>query len=138
MTAKAFSSLLVDLGIAESHSRPHVSDDNPFSEAQFKTVKYRPDFPARFGCIQHATNHCARLFNWYHHEHHHSGIALMTPADVHHGRAAAVQLRRATTLDAAYLRHPERFVRKAPAPPPLPSAVWINRPATADAVVVAQ
>jgi putative transposase len=129
MKSKTLAQLLTDLDVAASFSRPHVSDDNPFSEAQFKTLKYRPDFPDRFGCIQDARTHSARFFEWYHHEHRHSGLAWMTPADVHFGRAAAVRERRAVVLDAAYQRHPERFVRKPPTPPALPTAVWINPPA---------
>ena len=134
MTAKTFSCMLVDLGVTESHSRPYVSDDNCYSEAHFKTVKYRPNYPNRFGCIQDATSYCARFFDWYHRDHHHSGLGWMTPSDVHYGRAVAVQAERAKTLDAAYLVHPERFVRKPPTPPELPSQVWINKPATAVAV----
>jgi putative transposase len=134
MTATTFSAMLAKLGIAQSHSRPHVSDDNCYSEAHFKTVKYRPDFPDRFGCIQDAVSHCRRFFDWYHHDHRHSGIGWMTPADVHHGRAPAVHAQRARTLDAAYLLHPERFVCRPPTPPALPSQVWINKPATAVAV----
>jgi len=131
MTAKTFSSMLVDLGIAESHSRPHVSDDNCYSEAHFKTLKYRPEFPDRFGCIEDAIGHCRRFFDWYHLDHRHSGLGWMTPSDVHHGRASAVHARRAQTLDAAFRLHPERFVRRPPTPPTLPSEVWINKPASA-------
>jgi putative transposase len=134
MKAKTFRQLLTDLAVTHSFSRPHVSDDNPFSEAQFKTFKYRPDFPDRFGCLQDARAHSARFFEWYHHEHRHSGIAFMTPADVHFGRATAVHDRRAVVLDAAYQRHPERFVRKPPTPPALPTAVWINPPTPAAAL----
>lgn len=129
MKSKTLAQLLADLDILRSFSRPHVSDDNPFSEAHFKTFKYRPDFPDRFGSVQDARAHVARFFDWYHHEHRHSGIAWMTPADVHFGRAAAVRDRRALVLQAAYQRHPERFVRRPPTPPALPTAVWINPPA---------
>lgn len=132
MKSKSLAQLLADLDVSRSFSRPHVSDDNPFSEAQFKTLKYRPDFPDRFGSLPDARAHATRFFDWYHREHRHSGIAWMTPADVHFGRADAVRDRRATVLDAAYLRHPERFVRKPPTPPALPTAVWINPPRRQD------
>jgi putative transposase len=128
MKSKEVALLLADLGVTKTHSRPHVSNDNPFSEAHFKTVKYRPDFPDRFGSIEDARAFCRRFFEWYNNRHRHSGIGLMTPADVHHGRALGVRDHRARTLDAAYLLHPERFVRKPPAPPALPTAVWINPP----------
>jgi len=128
MTAKPVAFLLADLGVTKSHSRPHVSNDNPYSESQFRTLKYRPEFPARFGCFQDAHAHCGRFFSWYNDEHRHSGIGLHTPADVHYGRAAAVRQQRATVLDTAYAEHPERFVRKPPEPPALPTAVWINEP----------
>jgi len=121
---------LADLGVVKSHSRPYVSDDNPFSESQFKTLKYRPEFPERFGCQTDALGFCREFFAWYNHEHHHSGIALLTPEIVHHGRTPTVLATRQTTLDAAYLLHPERFVNKAPCPQPLPAAVWINPPET--------
>ena len=112
----------------QNHSRPHVSDDNPFSEAQFKTMKYRPDFPERFGSIEYARVHCQAFFSWYNTEHHHSGIALMSPEVVHHGRAVALTARRATTLDAAFIAHPNRFKGVQPQPPRLPDAVSINPP----------
>jgi putative transposase len=128
MKSKEVALLLSDLGVTKTHSRPHVSNDNPFSEAHFKTVKYRPDFPDRFGSIEDARAFCRRFFDWYNNRHRHSGIGLMTPADVHHGRALGVCDNRARTLDAAYRLHPERFVRKPPAPPALPTAVWINPP----------
>ncbi len=134
MTAKAFALLLADLGITKSLSRPHVSDDNPFSEAHFKTIKYRPDFPVCFGSIEDARAYFVRLFDWYHHRHRHSGIGWMTPADVHSGRAALVRDRRIQVLDAAYRLHPDRFVRRPPVPPALPAAVWINRPTVPDMV----
>jgi putative transposase len=129
MTSKPVAFLLADLGITQSHSRPHVSNDNPFSEAQFKTLKYRPYFPARFTSIEHARAHCQDFFPWYNHEHRHSGLGLHTAADVHHGTAAAIRAARATTLTAAYHQHPERFVRKPPAPPALPAGSAINPPA---------
>lgn len=128
MTSKPVAFLLADLGVTQSHSRPHVSNDNPFSEAQFKTLKYRPGFPARFPSIEAARAHCQTFFPWYNTEHRHSGLGLHTAADVHHGTAAAIQASRATVLTAAYHRHPERFVRRPPVPPRLPAAAWINPP----------
>jgi putative transposase len=128
MTSKAVALLLADLGVTKTHSRPHVSNDNPFSEAQFKTLKYRPDFPDRFGCIQDARGFCGPFFTWYNVEHRHSGIGLLTPAVVHFGRAAEVTEVRRGVLDTAYAAHPERFVRRPPAPPAAPTAVWINPP----------
>ena len=128
MASKPVAFLLADLGVAKSHSRPHCSNDNPYSEAQFKTLKYRPDFPDRFGSIEDARMFCDRFFRWYAHEHRHSGIGLHTPADVHYGRAHAVREARGRVLDAAYAAHPERFVRKPPEPPKLPEAAWINKP----------
>jgi Integrase core domain len=120
-----------DLGITKSHSRPHVSDDNPFSESQFKTLKYRPELPDRFGSLLEARALVTPLLHWYNEEHYHSGIALLTPADVHHGRAAAIIEARQRVLDAAYASHPERFVRGAPVHQQPPSEVWINPPAKA-------
>ncbi len=128
MRSKPVALLLADLGIAKSHSRPHTSNDNPYSEAQFKTLKYRPGFPARFGSIEDARSFCRRFFTWYNEEHRHVGIGLLTPAIVHAGRAPEVRAARAITLDAAYAAHPERFVRRPPRPPELPTAVWINKP----------
>jgi len=128
MTSKPVAMLLADLGVTRSHSRPHVPDDNPYSESQFKTLKHHPSFPDRFGCIQDARAFCQGFFGWYNHEHRHSGIALLTPADVHHGRASQVITARAAVLDGAYAKHPERFVRKPPQPPRLSEAVWINKP----------
>jgi putative transposase len=128
MTSKPVAFLLADLGVTQSHSRPHVSNDNPFSEAQFKTLKYRPDFPGRFGSIEAARCHCQVFFPWYNDEHRHSGLALHTPADVHHGTALAIRDKRAGVLDTAYKDHPERFVRKPPEPPKLPTTSWINKP----------
>ena len=128
MASKPVAFLLADLGVTKSHSRPHTSNDNPYSESQFKTLKHRPEFPDRFGCLEDAHAFCARFFRWYNQEHRHSGIGFHTPADVHYGRAELVQARRATVLDAAYAAHPERFVRKPPTPPQLPTAAWINKP----------
>lgn len=128
MIAKPVAFLLADLGVTKSHSRPHCSNDNPFSESQFRTLKYRPEFPERFGSYQDAHAFCSRFFGWYNHEHRHSGIGFHTPADVHYGRAELIRAQRAEVLDAAYAAHPERFVRKPPEPPALPNAVWINEP----------
>ena len=128
MTSKPVALLLADLGVTQSHSRPHTSNDNPYSEAQFKTLKYRPDFPARFGSLEDARAHCVDFFRWYNTEHHHSGLGLHTPADVHHGLAVARNTARATVLTAAYAAHPERFVRRPPTPRALPTAAWINPP----------
>lgn len=128
MRSKPVAALLVDLDVAKSHSRPYVSDDNPFSEAQFKTLKYRPDFPPRFGCIEDARAHCQLFFHWYNECHRHSGIAFMTPEAVHYGRAERLLKQRADTLDAAFLANPNRFKGKAPRPASLPPAVWINPP----------
>jgi putative transposase len=128
MTSKPVAFLLADLGVTQSHSRPHVCDDNPFSEAQFKTLKYRPDFPVRFASIEAARLHCQDFFAWYNDEHRHTGLALHTAADVHYGLADTVRDKRAGVLDAAYAAHPERFVRKPPQPPKLPTTAWINPP----------
>ena len=128
MTSKPVALLLADLGVTQSHSRPHVSNDNPYSEAQFKTLKYRPGFPRRFGSIETARAHCQDFFSWYNNQHRHGGLGLHTAADVHHGRAAAVRAARAQVLTTAYLAHPERFVRSPPAPPDLPAGSWINPP----------
>jgi len=133
MTSKPVAFLLADLGVTQSHSRPHVSNDNPYSEAQFKTLKYRPDFPTRFATIEAARRHCQTFFRWYNDEHRHTGLGLHTPADVHHGRADAVREERAAVLDAAYAAHPERFVRKPPEPPKLPTISWINPPEQTEA-----
>ena len=129
MSSKCVALMLSDLGVTKTHSRPHVSNDNPFSESQFKTMKYRPQFPLRFGCIEDARAFCVEFFRWYNTEHHHSGIALLTPETVHYGLAESVSQARLETLDRAYLLHPERFVRKQPEPPRLSNAVWINPPA---------
>jgi putative transposase len=128
MTSKPVAMLLSDLGVTKSHSRPHVPDDNPYSESQFKTLKHHPAFPDRFGCVQDARAFCQRFFGWYNLEHHHGGIGLLTPADVHYGRAEQVIGARQVVLDGAYAAHPERFVRKPPQPPQLPEAAWINKP----------
>jgi putative transposase len=128
MASKTVALLLADLGVTKSHSRPHCSNDNPYSEAQFKTLKYRPEFPDRFGSLEDGRAFCRRFFSWYNHEHRHSGIGFHTPASVHSGRAENIHLERARVLHAAYAAHPERFVRHPPVPPRLPSAAWINRP----------
>jgi putative transposase len=128
MTSKPVAFLLADLSVTKSHSRPHVSDDNPFSEAQFKTLKYRPDFPARFGSQEHARAHCRDFFPWYNNEHHHAGIGYFTPHDVHYGLAQAKCAARAEVMLAARTAHPERFTHAIPAYPRLPHAVWINKP----------
>jgi putative transposase len=128
MTSKVVAQLLADLGVTKTHSRPHVSNDNPFSESQFKTMKYRPEFPERFGSIQDARAFGCTFFPWYNHEHRHSGLALYTPADVHYARVEQVRRSRQAALDAAYHRHPNRFVRKPPQAASPPQAVWINPP----------
>jgi putative transposase len=128
MRSKPVALLLADLGVTKSHSRPHVSDDNPFSESHFKTLKYRPGFPDRFGSIEDARAFCVAFFAWYGTEHRHSGIALLTPEDVHYGRATERLAARGIVLDAAYAAHPERFVRRPPRPASPPTAVWINPP----------
>ena len=130
MTSKPVALMLADLGVTKTHSRPHVSDDNPYSESQFKTLKYRPEFPERFGSVQDARAFCQVFFPWYNGEHHHSGIALLTPEMLHYGAAGAVIEQRQKTLDRAYNRNPERFVHAAPKHPPVPTAVWINPPLT--------
>lgn len=130
MRSKTVAALLVDLEVIKTHSRPHVSNDNPFSEAHFKTLKYRPDFPDRFGCIEDARAHCQTFFAWYNTEHRHSGIGLMTPQTVHAGGAPELNRLRSATLDAAFLAHPNRFRHVAPRPPELPVAAWINPPKT--------
>jgi putative transposase len=127
MTSKPVAFLMADLGVTKTHSRPYVSDDNPYSESQFRTLKYRPEFPERFGCIQDARAFCQEFFGWYNNEHRHSGIGMLTPAVVHFGQAQAVLAGRQVVLDNAYQAHPERFARR-PAPLRLPSEVWINKP----------
>ena len=128
MTSKPVALLLSDLGVTKSHSRPHVSNDNPYSEAQFKTLKYRPAFPERFGSVEDSRGACGDFFRWYNLEHHHSGLGLLTPHDVHHGLAKARVEARSATLAGAFREHPERFTRGLPQPPALPTAAWINKP----------
>lgn len=128
MTSKPVAFLLSDLGVTKTHSRPYTSTDNPYSEAQFKTMKYRPGFPDRFATIEQARAFCRPFFLWYNQEHRHSGLGLMTPEAVHTERAQALHAHRSTVLAAAHAAHPERFVRGAPTPPPLPTQVWINPP----------
>jgi len=130
MRSKSLALLLADLGVTKTHSRPYVSNDNPYSEAQFKTLKYRPDYPDRFGSLADTRSWARSFFQWYNHQHRHSGLGLMTPATVHYGQAQAVYQQRQQVLQAAYAAHPERFVRGSPNPPGLPTAVWINRPQT--------
>jgi len=130
MKSKPVALLLADLGVTKTHSRPHVSDDNPYSESQFKTLKYCPGFPDRFGSIEDARTFCRDFFAWYNHEHRHGGIGLMTPAMVHHGVAGAVWDARQEVLRTAFNRNPERFVKGIPSPPELPTAAWINKPKT--------
>ncbi len=138
MTSKPVALLLADLGVIKTHSRPHVSNDNPFSESQFKTLKYRPEFPERFGCLEDGRAFGHVFFPWYNNEHHHSGLGFLTPAVVHYGLAEAVREKRNDVLVAAYAAHPERFVKGTPQPAELPRAVWINppwkKPARQDAV----
>ena len=126
MTSKPVAFLLADLGITKTHSRPSVSNDNPFSEAQFKTMKYRPDFPDAFASCEAARGFCQPFFTWYNTEHHHVGLGLLTPAIVHYGHADAARAARQGVLTTAYAAHPERFVRHPPTPPAIPTAVWIN------------
>jgi putative transposase len=128
MKSKPVAFLMADLGITKTHSRPHTSDDNPFSEAQFKTLKYRPGFPDRFGCIEDARQFSRTFFAWYNNEHKHTGISLLSPTDVHHGNTDTIIASRQAVLDNAYALHPERFVRKMPLHKPMPEAVWINEP----------
>jgi putative transposase len=128
MKSKALALMLADLGVTKTHSRPHVSNDNPFSEAQFKTLKYRPEFPPRFGCLEDARTHCRGFFRWYNTEHRHSGIAFMTPENVHHGRALAIVEARTQALNDAFEANPARFKGRRPIPAQPPEAVWINPP----------
>lgn len=130
MTSKPVAFLLADLGVAKTHSRPYTSTDNPYSEAQFRTLKYRPGFPVHFDSVQQARAFCRQFFNWYNHQHRHSGIGLITPAAVHYGRAGQVRANRGLVLAAAYAATPERFIGGAPQPAALPTAAWINKPAT--------
>jgi putative transposase len=129
MKSQGVATLLGSLGVTKTHSRPHVSNDNPYSEAQFKTLKYCPEFPERFGGYEDTLGFCHQFFGYYNHEHRHSGIGLMTPYAVHHGLAPQIVAARQDTLLDAYARHPERFVRRAPRPPILPEEAWINPPA---------
>jgi putative transposase len=126
MTSKCVAQLLVDLGVAKSHSRPYVSDDNPFSEAQFKTLKYHPTYPERFGSLEDAQAWARPFFQGYNHDHHHTGLALLTPAQVHQGQTAQALAARQQVLATAYQAHPERFVRGRPTPKAPPAAVWIT------------
>jgi putative transposase len=128
MKAKATALMLADLGVTKSHSRPYTSNDNPFSESHFKTMKYQPQFPKRFGCIQDAKAFCRAFFDWYNRNHHHLGIGLMTPDQVHYGQTDDVHAARQKTLNTAFRSNPERFVNKSPIPPEKPVAVWINPP----------
>ena len=128
MRSQTVAQLLATLGVVKSHSRPHVSNDNPFSESQFKTLKYRPEFPQRFDSFEEAKSFCTTFFQWQNHEHHHWGLGLLTPATVHYGQADVVLAARQTVLDQAHAAHPERFVNQPPRPLPLPSKVYINPP----------
>jgi putative transposase len=132
MRSKPVALLLADLSVTKTHSRPYTSNDNPYSESQFRTMKYRPEFPDRFGCLQDSRAFCQTFFPWYNDDHRHSGIGMMTPAMVHYGSAHAVRQNRQFVLDAAYRNHPERFVRRPPIQPQLPKEVWINKPPNSD------
>jgi len=138
MKSNHVAMLLANLGVTKTHSRPHVSDDNPYSEAQFKTLKYRPDFPERFGCIEDARAFNGDFFRWYNNEHHHTGLGLLTPADVHFGRAVDRHASRTIVLETAHRAHPERFVAGTPIPPALPTAAWINKPKSVDGSVISR
>ena len=129
--AKSVALLLADLGVRKSHSRPHTSNDNPFSEAQFKTLKYHPSFPERFGSLEDARGFGGPFFSWYNNDHRHSSLALLTPADVHYGRAEQILELRAATLRMAFEAKPQRFKGRVPSPGALPEAVWINPPEAA-------
>ena len=129
MVSKTMGQLLIDLEVTRSFSRPHISDDNPYSESQFKTLKYSPQFPERFGSIQDAISFCRCYFNWYNNKHRHSGISMLTPASVHEGRAGAILAARQVVLDQAYEAHPERFTGGRPKSQALPGPAWINKPA---------
>src|ERR1017187_2796430 len=128
MTSQPVAFLMADLGVTKTHSRPYVSDDNPYSESHFRTLKYRPDFPDRFGSIQDSRSFCQQFFAWYNEQHRHSGIELLTPAMVHYGQAPAIVKQRHLVLDAPYKAHPERFVRPPPQSSPDPRGVWIKKP----------
>ncbi len=133
MRAKPFAFFLADLGVTKSYSRPHVSNDNPYSESHFRTFKYQPQYPDRFGSYEDAHGYCGRFFPWYNDEHLHSGIGFHTPADLHYGRAEEIRRQREITLNAAYIAHPERFVSKPPVPPAIPAVSWINEPKEVEA-----
>lgn len=128
MKSKGVAELLVDLGVAKTHNRPHVSNDNPYSEAQFKTLKYCPQFPKTFGCLQDARSFCREFFDWYNTKHHHTGIGLMTPEQVHYGLSEQIFDHRAQVLKTAFEKQPSRFKGKIPTPPDIPTAAWINKP----------
>jgi len=128
MRSKPVAALLIDLEVAKTHSRPHVSDDNPYSEANFRTLKYRPDMPDQLGSLPHARQVVRELVDWYNGEHYHTGLALLHPVDVHYGRSTAIIAARQRVLDEAHLRHPERFVRGGPTQKAPPAAAWINPP----------
>lgn len=138
MASKPVAFLMADLGVTKTHSRPHVSNDNPYSEAQFKTLKYRPDFPERFGAIEDSRSFCGDFFDWYNFDHHHSGLAMLTPADVHHGRVELRVTQNQATLDAAYAAHPGRFVHGPPVARRPPAEVWINKPTSPEAASTPQ
>src|SRR3970282_2276328 len=135
MTSKSVAFLLAELGITKTHSRPHVSNDNPYSESQFETLKYRPEFPERFGSYQDARGFCGEFFPWYNQEHHHSGLGFLTPLEVHFGQATKRLEQRALVLRRAFEKNPERFVRGLPTPPALPEQVWIKKPRAAAALM---
>ena len=128
MKSKGVAHLLVDLGVTKTHSRPHVSNDNPYSEAQFKTLKYCPQFPSQFGSIEDARVFCQDFFGYYNKNHHHSGIGLVTPEQLHYGLAQDIYDQRCIILENAFEKNPERFKGKKPLPPVLPDAAWINKP----------
>jgi putative transposase len=128
MKSQTVAQLLAALGIIKSQSRPHVSNDNPFSESQFKTLKYRPEFPEHFASYDEARAFCVEFFAWYNDQHYHSGLRMLTPASVHYNRAGPILAQRSLTLQAAYAAHPERFVHGLPKPKPVPPTVWINPP----------
>ncbi len=128
MTSTTMAELLEELGVTRSLSRPRVSNDNPYSESNFKTAKYRPEYPKRFASVAEARTWARKFVHWYNHDHYHSAIGLLHPAEVHAGNGAAIRAARQTVLDAAYATHPERFFHKAPTAPDIPVAAWINKP----------
>lgn len=136
MKSKLVAHLLADLGVTKTHNRPHVSNDNPYSESQFKTLKYSPGFPERFGSIQHAREFCQGFFAWYNTIHKHSGIGLLTPEQVHYGQAQKILKQRAVVLGSAFKDHEKRFKGKMPKPFPLPNAAWINKPDDSQAILL--